>query len=190
MLDWSKVLYNFHWLLVWELGKYLLCLIFPSVYLQRISFFNSYYFIVFNCHCLKGESKGGSFLPLWLEENLTVELLHQHFGYHKTQTDSFGVDLVLLVFNWAKHLKKFILVFLFDSHACVLDRYLDLSGTLLLNHYLYLVVFIREFDSIRHQVEENLLHPLLVSSDAVLLENVEANEPCFNLNHFHLNFVL
>ena len=106
---------------------------------------------------LKGIVEIGTLLPLRLKFNDSVELGNDKLANHKTQANTFCIDLFLFVFNGAKQFENVFLVFFFNATSGVyhLNFYhvlIVVSFTLFFYNDLDGSVSFSKFNSVAHQV--------------------------------------
>ena len=121
----------------------------------------------------KAKHELGSMIIFGLEANFPVKLLHDHFANDQTQAYSLGLAPTFWVFDRAEHFEKLRLIFFLDAYSGISNSHNHESIGIIHSLYLNTALTIREFYSIRNQIQQNLLKPLLIDADQVVL--CEAN---------------
>ena len=110
---------------------------------------------------IKGVEECCSLLVFWEEINVTIELLHNHFTDNQPQAYSIGINALVGVFDSAKHLEHFYLVFTLDAQTVVYDANAKLGLATGAPEVLYLNCYFTlsagKLHSITIQVKEYLL---------------------------------
>ena len=70
---------------------------------------------------LEGEEKRTAFLVFRNKVDVSLELLNNKLTNNETKSDSLNIDLFSLILDWPKHLKKAVLMSLFNTNSWVND---------------------------------------------------------------------
>ena len=102
------------------------------------------------------EKESGALFIFRYEIYVAVEFLNNQFTDDQPKANTFSVDVLFFIFDWAKEFEKFILIILFDAHSWIYywyDQFIVISLCNLLNQYHNVAKSIGELDGIGIQIE-------------------------------------